>query len=29
LGTGGATERLRDGERVTVDGEAGTVTPLR
>ncbi|WP_378731549.1 PEP/pyruvate-binding domain-containing protein [Nocardia brasiliensis] len=27
LGTGVATERLRDGVPVTVDGDAGTVTP--
>ncbi|WP_433366347.1 PEP/pyruvate-binding domain-containing protein [Streptosporangium sp. CA-115845] len=27
LGTGAATERLRSGRQVTVDGEAGTVTP--
>ncbi|GAA5077517.1 PEP/pyruvate-binding domain-containing protein [Nocardia iowensis] len=27
LGTGVATERLRDGAPVTVDGDAGTVTP--
>jgi pyruvate,water dikinase len=26
LGTGAATERLRSGQRVTVDGDAGTVT---
>ncbi|MEU6037252.1 PEP/pyruvate-binding domain-containing protein [Actinomadura sp. NPDC047616] len=26
LGTGAATERLRDGEPITVDGDAGTVT---
>ncbi|GAA2432389.1 PEP/pyruvate-binding domain-containing protein [Actinomadura vinacea] len=29
LGTGAATEHLRDGERITVDGDAGTVTLLR
>jgi phosphoenolpyruvate synthase/pyruvate phosphate dikinase len=28
LGTGAATERLRDGQQVTVDGDAGTVTPV-
>ena len=28
LGTGTATERLRSGERITVDGDAGTVTML-
>ncbi|MEU7004063.1 PEP-utilizing enzyme [Nonomuraea sp. NPDC046570] len=27
LGTGTATERLRNGQQVLVDGEAGTVTP--
>ena len=26
VGCGDATERLKDGERVTVDGAAGTVT---
>jgi rifampicin phosphotransferase len=28
LGTGVATERLRSGQRITVDGDAGTVTAL-
>jgi pyruvate,water dikinase len=26
VGTGSATQRLRSGQRVTVDGTAGTVT---
>jgi pyruvate,water dikinase len=26
LGTGVGTSRIRDGQRVTVDGDAGTVT---
>ncbi|MER6005256.1 PEP-utilizing enzyme [Nonomuraea angiospora] len=29
LGTGAATGRLADGRRVVVDGDAGTVTPVR
>ncbi|MER5325434.1 PEP-utilizing enzyme [Streptosporangium roseum] len=29
LGTGAATERLRDGQRIVVDGEAGVLTPGR
>jgi pyruvate,water dikinase len=28
MGTGNATTRLRDGQRVLVDGEAGRVVPL-
>jgi pyruvate,water dikinase len=28
LGTGTATDRLRSGERITVDGDGGTVTVL-